>query len=119
MAIHHQDPLESMGGQGQHQVMQHGQQCRGLQAHRSGKAEMVLGHAKGLNGGHQNAAPAAQFQCDGFGREGIGADGAGRAMLFGGSERDDHALARFQVAIHVRPALQSEADGIRAGDRAW
>ena len=83
MAVDHVDALKAMPCQREHDVVQHRQQGRGLQAHRAGKAQMVLRHAEGLRRGHQHAGTAAHLQGHRLGGEGIGADRPGGTVLLG------------------------------------
>ena len=73
---------------------------------------MVLGHAKGLGGGHQYTGAASHRQGHGLGGEGIGADGAGGAVLFGGAQGHDHPLAPLQIGLNLGPGAQLQADGL-------
>ena len=113
VAIHHVDALKAMAGQGEHHVVEHRQQGGGLQAHRAGEAEMVFGHPEGLGRDHEDAAAAPQLQGHRLGGEGIGADRPGGAMLLSGAQGHDHALAGVQVALHLRPGAQLQADGLQ------
>ena len=79
---------------------------------------MVFGHAEGLHGRDENPAQAAQLERDCFGGECIGADGSCGAMLLSGPQGNNDSLAVLQILINIRPALQSEANGIFAGGRA-
>ena len=56
--------------------------------------------------------------CSRFGGEGVGADGARGAVLLGGAQGNDHSLAALEVALHLRPTAQGEANGVGAVDRA-
>jgi len=94
---------------------QHRQQGCGLQAHGAGKTQVVLGHAKGLGRGHQYARAAAYLQGHRFSGEGVGPDGAGGSVLFGGAQRHDHPLAALQIRLHLGPAAQLQTNGIGAG----
>ena len=112
VAVDHINPLESVARQRKNQVMEHCQQGGGLKAHGAGEAQMVLGHAKGLGGGHQHAGAASHRQGHGLGGEGIGADGAGGAVLFGGAQGHDHPLAPLQIGLNLGPGAQLQADGL-------
>ena len=118
VAVDHVDPLEAVPGQRQHDVVQDGEKGRGLQADGAGEAEMVLGHAEGLGGGHQHSCAPAHLQGHGLGGEGIGADGAGGSVLLGGAQGQDHAAAAGQVGLHLGPAAQLQPDLLEAAGGA-
>ena len=86
--------------------MEHGQQGGGLQAHGAGKAQVMLGHAKSLGWCDQNTTAAAHLQGHSFSGEGIGANGAGGSVLFGGTQGHNHPLAGLEVGLHLGPAAQ-------------
>ena len=71
---------------------------------------MVLSHPESLGRCHQHSRAAAHLQGDRFGRERVGADRTGGAVLFGGPQRDDHPLAGLQIALHLGPAAQGKTD---------
>src|SRR4029077_14436904 len=67
---------------------------------------MVLGHADGDGGRHQPLDLFAHSLGQRLRTDGIGADQAIGAMLFGGSDGNDDALASRQIALRIGPSLQ-------------
>ena len=83
------------------------------------ETEVMFRHAESLCGCHENAGATTDFKGNGLGGEGIGADGSGGPVLFGGSKRDDHALAVLEVGLNFRPAAQGESDAFGVVGGAW
>ena len=106
-----------MARQRQHQVVHHRQQSGRLQAHGAGEAEMVFSHAKGLSWSHQHPSATTHLQRHGFRGEGIGPDGTGGAVLFRGSQGNDHPLAGLEVIVDLGPAAQGQTDRFGAVNR--
>ena len=106
VAINDKDALKSMARQGKHYVAHHRQQGARLQAHGAWKAQVMFRHAEGLGWCNQNTSTTTHLQRDGISSEGIGADGAGRTMLFSGAERNNDAFAALQIGLNFRPTAQ-------------
>ena len=66
-----------------------------------------------------SASPTTDLQGNGFRCQRVCSNGTGWSVLFGGSERDDHALASFEVVLHLGPAAQGKPDVFRCIGGAW
>jgi hypothetical protein len=95
----------------------HRQQGGRLQAHGASETEMVFGHAEGLSWSHQHPGATTHLQRHALRGEGIGADRASRAVLFRGSQGNDHPFASLEVIVDLGPAAQGQTDRFGAVHR--
>jgi hypothetical protein len=91
------------------------QQRGGLQAHGAGKPQVVFGHAKRLGWGDQHPTAPTHLKSNGLCGEGIGADRARGAVLFGGAQRHDHPFTALEIVLHLGPAAQLQPDLFSTG----
>jgi hypothetical protein len=69
---------------------------------------VVLGHSDAERGRHQGIDIFAHAPSDELGANGVGADEAVGAVLFGGANGNDDAFGAFEIALDLLPGAKVE-----------
>jgi hypothetical protein len=86
VAVDEEETVEPVPRKRFDDIADDGDQGRWPERRRTGKAQMMLGHADVDGRRHQDVQFAANALGDQFRADGVGADEAGGAVLFGGAD---------------------------------
>ena len=103
VAVQKQDLLETMPGQRAHPIANRGDKGGRAQGNGAGKAQVMLGHADVEGGADQQVGVLLRLMGDDFRAHPVGAQQAGRAVLFVGTDGNDHRAAAFQKLPDLDP----------------
>ena len=103
VAIQKQDLLETMPGQRAHPIANRGDKSGRAQGNGAGKAQVMLGHADVEGGADQQVGVLLRLMGDDFRAHPVGAQQAGGAVLFIGTDGNHHRAAAFKELADLDP----------------
>ena len=111
MAVDEEETVEPVPRKRFDDIADDGDQGRRPERRRTGKAQMMLGHADVDGRRHHGLQIVADTIGDQFRAEGVGADEAGGAVLFGGADGLDNSRRTLQIGLDLGPGTKLQPHG--------